>query len=494
MAKRPPAGRIRAMKPLRTAHRLLLPLLSLSLLASAAGCAPRAAAERAPRLDGLPETRAREIACELTDRVGPRLAGSRGDAAARAWALARMRALGLANVREEPAKVTHWERGPISVELVGSRPASGDGAEPWVLASQPLHAVALGGSVSTPPEGITAEVIRVESIEALAEVPDEQVRGKIVFFDKVMPRERDGFESYGRTVDVRSRGAIAAAKKGAVASLIRSIATSSARFPHTGGMRYADDVPKIPAAALAVPDAELLARVAEHETPVVKIVLAATQHPDADSANVIGEITGREKPDEIVLLGAHLDSWDVGPGAVDDAAGVGVVLEVARLLKQDPPRRTVRVVLYANEENGLKGAFAYAAAHAEEMPKHQAAIEIDGGAGLAWQLLWRAGEGADALLRPLGPRLAPLGVERVGPHEHAGGADLIPLTPHGVPKLGFKQDARRYFDLHHSADDTCDKIVPEEIAQVTAATALVVRELAEMPARIPFAPPPPRAE
>lgn len=381
--------------------------------------------------------------------------------------------MGLANVREEPVTVPHWERGALSLEMVSP-------------VRQVLVAAALGGSIATPSEGITAQVVRVASIEALEKLPDDAVRGKVVFFDKPMQRVRDGFASYGQTVDVRGKGAVAAARKGAVASLIRSVATSNARFPHTGGMRYLDDVPKIPAAALALPDADELARwFARGETPQVKLVLASTQHPDATSGNVIGEVKGTTKPDEIVLIGAHLDSWDLGPGGVDDAAGVGAVLEIARLLLEKPAQRTVRVVLFANEENGLKGAKAYAAAHETELAKHQAALEIDGGAGEAWQLLWTAGDGAESALSPLAAPLARLGVEAVLRDEDAGGADLIPLTEARVPKLGLKQDARRYFDLHHSADDTCDKIDPAELAQVTAVAATVVRHVADLPARLP---------
>jgi len=429
----------------------------------------------AQRLAGQPATRAQDIACELTDAAGPRLAGSKGDALARAWALEKMKAIGLTNVREEPVTVPHWERGPISVEIVSP--------------SQPLVAAALGGSISTPPGGITAPVLRVTSIEALVALSDDQVRGKIVYFDKPMQRVRDGFASYGQTVDVRGKGAIAAAKKGAVASLIRSVGTSNARFPHTGSMRYQEDVPKIPAAALAIPDADILTRLfARGQTPSVKLVLEATQHPDATSGNILGEVKGRTKPDEIVLIGAHLDSWDLGPGGVDDAAGVGVVLEVARLFLAEPPARTVRVVLFANEENGLKGARAYAVAHAAELPKHHVAFEVDGGAGEAWQLLWTAGEGADAAMAPLAKKLAPLGVEAVLRNDDAGGADLIPLEAAGVPRLGLKQDARRYFDLHHTADDTCDKIDPAEIAQLTAAAWQSVRHVANLPERLPAAP------
>jgi carboxypeptidase Q len=445
------------------------------LLANVTAAAPENQPSRSD-LAGQPATRAHEVACELTDRAGPRLSGGPGDAPARAWALEKMKALGLANVREEPMTVPHWERGPISVELVA----------PVKL---PLIAAALGGSIATGPDGITAPVVRVVSIEALEALPADAVRGKIVFFDKPMPRLRDGFESYGKTVDVRKMGAIAAAKKGAVASLIRSVATSGARFPHTGAMQYQDDVPKIPAAALAVPDADALARwFARGEMPQVRLVLAATMHPDTVGGNVIGQVKGLDKPDEIVLLGAHLDSWDLGPGAVDDAAGVGIVLEVARLLAAHPARRTVRVVLFANEENGLGGAKAYAAAHAAELEKHQAAMEVDTGAGLAFRLQWLAGAAAAPHMQRLAKLLMPLGVEDAVRDPDAGGADLNPLTEVHVPKLELKQDARRYFDLHHSADDTCDKIDPAEIAQVTAAVATVVRFVADLPERLPPVP------
>lgn len=463
---------------MRNSHRLAIVLASGALAGCAARPAPPAEG-RAARLAGHPGTRAHEIACDLADRVGPRLAGSAGDAAARAWALERMRALGLANIREEPVLAPHWERGPISLELLL------DGARPV-----PLTALALGGSVATPEEGITAPVVRASSIEALVAMADERVRGRIVYFDKPMERIRDGFASYANAVDVRTRGPAAAAAKGAAAVVIRSIATSDARFAHTGGTRFGDG-PRIPAAALAVPDANTLTRLlAKGEAISLRLRLAATQRPDVETANVMGEVRGREKPDEIVLLGAHLDSWDVGPGAVDDAAGVGVVLEVARLLLADPPRRTVRIVLFANEENGLRGAYAYAEAHAAELEAHQAALEIDGGAGEAWFLVWRAGDGAERAMKRLEALLAPLGVEGAGRDDDAGGADLIPLTRSGVPALELKQDARRYFDLHHTADDTCDKIDPASLAQVTAVAAMIARELAEIPGRLPFANPP----
>jgi hypothetical protein len=456
---------------------------SLALLLSVA-CAPRPALGPPPitqRLEGHPPTRAHELACELADRAGPRLAGSPGDALARAWAVERMKALGLSDVREEPVAVPRWERGPLSVEVVS----------PW---PQALAATSLGGSISTPPGGITAQVVRVASLEALAALPDDEVKGKIVFFDRAMVRDRDDFASYGQTVGVRAVGAIAAARKGAVASVVRSIATSTARFPHTGMMQYDDGVLRIPAVALAVPDADLLARAIAAGPVTLRLVMTNTQHPDAMSANVVGEVKGRERPGELVLVGAHLDSWDLGPGALDNAAGVSVALEVARLLLADPPRRTVRVVLFANEENGLRGAHAYAREHAAELARHQAAIELDAGAGEAWRLLWSAGDGAEEEMARMAAALAPLGVEDARREKDTGGADLIPLTPSGVPKLLLLQDARRYFDVHHSADDTCDKIDPLEIAQVTAVSHRLVRELAEMPLFLPRSPAPARPE
>lgn len=455
-----------------------LPVLAVaSGFAACPAPAPKSVpvAARAP----LPDLRAHEIACSLTDEVGPRLAGSPGDAAAIAWGLRTMKELGLAHVRAEPVTVPAWQRGAEFGEIVA----------PFRHA---LALAALGGSVSTPEGGIDAEVVRVESIAALQALPDEKVKGRIVFYDKKMVRLPSG-EGYGKTVDVRGVGAIEAAKKGAVASLVRTVGTSDARFPHTGAMRpYPEGVPKIPAAALAIPDAELLARLLARGGPVrVRIALASTQLPDAQSANVVGEVVGREKPDEIVLLGAHLDSWDLGTGAVDDAAGVGAILEVARHLAKNPPRRTVRVVLYANEENGLRGAKEYARAHADEAAKHVAAMEMDSGAGRATGVIYSAGPGteADAMMAAFAPAIARYGITAPKRVENAAGADTSQLIPLGVPQVGVDQDRARYFDLHHSADDTCDKIVPAELAHATAVALEVTTGLANAATTLPRTPP-----
>lgn len=464
---------------------LVVPLL----LVLSAGCVPPAKS-RPPKAEGptaslrdrvRAESRAHLIACELADRVGPRLAGSEGDRKAVEWALAKMKEIGLANVRAEPVTVPYWER--IREEAAVVSPVA-----------QPLSLAALGASVSTPAGGLEAEVVRVDSLEALAALEDAQVKGKIVFFDKPMARRApDGWSAYGDAVDVRSRGAHAAAGKGAVASLIRSIGTGNARFPHTGAQRThgPEGAPKIPAAALAIPDAEMLSRLLADGPVRLRLVIETKDHGETQSANVVGEVVGREKPDEIVLIGAHLDSWDLGTGAVDDAAGVGAALEIARFLRANPPRRTVRVVLFANEENGLKGAFAYAAAHAAALPKHQGAIEMDAGDGKALRFAWNGAPSIGPAVASIGPLLAPLGIEGPEHSEHAGGADLIPLGPAGVPRFGLMQDATRYFDVHHTANDTCDKIVPHDLSQATAAAAVVVRELAEMPAFLERTPPPP---
>ncbi len=386
------------------------------------------------------------------------MTGTAGDARAVMWALGTMKTLGLEDVHDERMAVPHWERGFARATMVSP-------------SSQVLAVTALGGSVGTPEEGIEGEVLEVASLEALEEVPIDRIRGKIVFFDKPMVRSKDGM-GYGKAVDVRGKGAVAAAKKGAIGVLIRSVGTSPARFPHTGAMRYLEDVPRIPAAALAIPDAELLHRTLERTgTASVRLVLGCKQHPETTSANVVGQIRGSEKPDEIVLVGAHLDSWDLGVGAVDDGAGVGIVLETARLLLELPrrPRRTVRVVLFANEESGLRGALDYAKVHAAELGKHVIALELDLGAGRAYGLQYLAGPHAGPALRAIAAPLLQLGISSPIERE-AHGADLYPLRAVGVPVVDLAQDATRYFDVHHTADDTLDKIEPKELDQVVAAT------------------------
>lgn len=444
-----------------------LALFGLALLLSI-GCkrhAGRASAAAQPtvatevRDRALKLSRATAIVRSLVDEVGPRMSGSTGDERAVAWAVRTMNELGLKNVHTERVEVPHWERGDATASLI----------EPI---AQPLVLAALGGSVGTPEGGVEGEVVRVASLEALAALSDDAVRGKIVFFDKPMARTKDGM-GYGTAVDVRGRGPMAAAKKGALAVVIRSVGTSSSRFPHTGALRYDDAVPKIPAAALAVPDADVLARTLSRSGRAkLRMSLGCRTLPDAASANVIGEVPGSEKPDEIVLAGAHLDSWDLGFGAVDDGAGVAIALESARLLAELPrrPRRTLRVVLFANEEMGLRGAHAYEKAHHDELARHVLALESDLGAGKVWGVSFLAGPNAEPAMRAIAAPLSSLGVAPPKPGD-LHGSDLWPLRSAGVPVVDLQQDASQYFDVHHTADDTLDRIVPQELDQAVAVTA-----------------------
>jgi carboxypeptidase Q len=412
----------------------------------------------------------------LTDSVGPRLSGSPGDARAVAWAEAALKRLGFANVRAETVTVPRWERGEESGEIVSPAPFR-------------LSLCALGGSVGTPAGGIEAEVVEARSLEGV-DALGEKAKGRIVFVWKVMERRSDG-SGYGATVPIRGGAASRAAKVGAIGVLIRSVGTSNARFPHTGAMSYQEGVAKIPAAALANPDADLVHRLLEGGKVVrVRFALGARMLPDAASASVVGEIPGREKPEEIVVLGGHLDSWDLGQGAIDDAAGLGIVIEAARLIGQLPkrPRRTLRVVAFANEENGLAGARAYAKGHAAELPLHVAAIESDSGAGRVSGFEWTAGPAAEPYLASVAAILKPFGLGDM--KKGGGGADVGPLRAAGVPLFSPIQDSSRYFDLHHSADDTFDKIDREELNTGVAAVAALAYFLAESEApleRIPEA-------
>ena len=448
--------------PRRTTAAVLLASALSSPMAAAAAEAPlpaearRAAVSLRDKAAG--GTRASEWTRFLSDRVGPRPAGSDGDRAAVAWALATMKTLGLANVHAEKVTVPVWKRGVETGEIVSP-------------SRQRLLLTALGGSIATPEGGLEAEVLEVPSIEGL-ESKGGAARGKIVFFDKKMERTADG-GSYGKTVDVRSDGASAAAKLGAVGVLIRSVGTDHNRTPHTGGMKYAGDAPKIPAAALSIPDAELLERTIRDGAPVrVRFTLTCRDAPDAESANVVGEIPGLGKAREIVLLAAHLDSWDLGTGAIDDAAGCGIVLEAARLVGALPrrPQRTIRVVLFANEENGISGGKAYREAHRDEIPLHAVALESDSGTGEPMSLEWLAGPSAEPALRDLAAILAPLGAGTLTA-AGSGGADISPLRADGVPQFSIRQDSSRYFDFHHTSNDTFDKIEPGNMDRNAAAVA-----------------------
>lgn len=407
------------------------------------------------------ESRAYDLIRSLVDEAGSRLSGSPGDKAAVLWGVRTMKELGLQNVRAEKVMVPHWERGAESGRIVSP-------------AAHNLALTALGGSVATKGKGIEADVVMADSMEALKKLDDAQVKGKIVFFSTHMERSHTG-RDYGRVAPMRAEGAIAAAKKGAVGMVIRSVGTDHDRLPHTGAMKYEKGVPEIPAAALSVPDAELLERlVASGKTVRLAMSLGAKTFPDAESANVVGEVIGREKPDEIVLIGAHLDSWDAGVGALDDGAGCAAVIEAARLLTTLPtrPRRTVRVVLFANEENGLRGAKKYAVDHAAEVDKHQLALEVDLGSGRVHTMRFLRADDASSSYSRIIDLVAPLGIT-FDAEPARGGADTSPLVPLGVPIVDLHQDATNYFDIHHTANDTLAQVSKTDLDQVVAAVVTV---------------------
>jgi len=441
-------------------------LLLLSATCFAAPAAPGTA--EALRDSALQGTRAYEIVSSLTTEVGPRPAGSEAFQRAVTWGVRTLKELGFQNVRAEKVTLPHWDIG------------TGEGriTAPW---PQPMVLTALGGSEPTPEAGIDAEVVQVASLDALKAIDAAKVKGKIVFINKRMERHKDG-TGYRDTVPGRTAGAAVAGKLGALAVLIRSVGTDTNRLPHTGAMNYEKGGPRIPAAALSVPDADVLEKEIASGKPVT-FHLKLTSHylPDADGANVIGEIRGREKPDEIVLLGCHLDSWHLGTGAIDDGAGCAIMIEAARRIGalKEKPRRTIRVVLYANEEFGLNGAIAYAKEHAAELPKHILAGESDLGSGRVFSVSSRVAPETLPALAEIVKLLAPLGITQ-GDNAASGGSDLIPLAPARVPVLSLEQDASTYFDWHHSANDTLDKIDPKDLDQNVAAWAAAAWTAAEM--------------
>jgi carboxypeptidase Q len=424
--------------------------------------------ERAGRIIGaaLTSDHAYRRLAYLTDRIGNRLSGSENLRRAIEWAEAEMKRDGLDNVRRERVMVPHWVRGAESAELIQPE-------------RRQLRMLGLGGSVATPPEGITAEAVVVRSFAELESL-GERVRGKIVVYN--VP-----FTTYGATVQYRGAGASRAARYGAVAALVRSITPVSLQSPHTGSLRYAEDQPRIPAAAITIEAAELLQRMQERgERPVVRLRMEARFMPDAESANLIAELRGTEKPEEIVLVSGHFDSWDVGQGAHDDGGGCIAAWEAARLLKELNlrPRRTIRVVLYTNEENGLRGGVAYRDAHRAELRNHVLAIESDSGVyrpvgfGLAQGAPPQARSDAREILR----LLAGLRADRLG--ADGGGADIGPIMAEGVPGMSLDVDGTHYFDIHHTEADTLDKVDPQEFAACVAAMAVMAYVVADMPERL----------
>ncbi len=402
----------------------------------------------------------------LSDRIGNRLSGSPKLDQAIAWAKREMTADGLENVHTEMVMVPRWVRGKESAELVAPTKRS-------------MKMLGLGGSVGTVRRGVTAEVVTVSDFAELdRRGAAGEIKGKIVCYNAP-------FTQYGETVRYRTGGATRAAKWGAVASLTRSVGTRSLQTPHTGAMRYDDKTAKIPAAAITVEDAEALARMQRRgEHPVVTLKMEARTLSDVPSANVIAEWRGREKPEEIVLIGGHLDSWDVGTGSNDDGGGCVAAWEAVRLLKtlNLRPRRTVRVVLFTNEENGLRGGSDYAKAHSNEIPDHVFALESDSGVGKP--LGFSLNAGTIAALKPLlVDLLKETGATNI--EVGGGGADISPLLSSGVPGGELTNDMTTYWQIHHTEADTMDKIDPKEFKQCVAALAVLTYVAAEAPERLP---------
>ncbi len=426
--------------------------------------------ERATRLRerALVESKAYEFLTALTTEVGHRFTGTPNDRQAVEWAQRKLKALGFENVHTEEVTVACWKRGEAEGEITAP-------------ASQTLRPLALGGSVATSPDGLEAEVIEVSGLEALAKLAPTEVSGRIVFLNQRMPRSKEG-RGYGEVSPIRRFGPARAAPLGAVAVIIRSVSPSDHDHPHVGMTHYQENVPKIPAAVLSNPDADRLgAAIAEHGTVRFRLMLGCETLPDVQSANVIGEIPGREHPEEIVLLAAHLDSWDVGTGALDDGAGCAIITDVARMIGElDPgPRRTIRVLLAANEEFGLAGGLDYAERHLEELENHVLGLEADYGADPVWLMRSRVAPRKVRVVRDLARLLEPLEVT-YGDNASLGGADLLPMARHRLPVLEMVHDATRYFDNYHSADDTLDKVDPKNLAKCVAVYAVAAFVAAEV--------------
>ena len=401
----------------------------------------------------------------LCYRIGNRLSGSQGLEKAIAWSVETMKAAGLSNVRVIPAKVPHWVRGSESARMIAP-------------VDRPLHMLGLGMSIGTPPGGITAPVVAVATFEDLVKLGRANIHGKIVLYN-------EEYLGYGPTRIYRSTGAARAAEFGAVAALVRSATPLAMQIPHTGEMSYDERQPKIPAAAVSPEDAMMMARLVGDGVPVsVHLEMGAQMLPDADSGDVIGEIPGREHPEEVVVIGGHLDSWDVGQGAQDDGASVVACLEAVALMKKLglEPRRTIRVAFWVNEENGGRGGVAYREFVGSKIKDQVAAIEMDGGAEAPLGF----GAGVDAasmtLLQQIGKLLDGLGAGEIT--GGGGGADITPLLRDGVPGLSERTAGTHYFDWHHTEADTLDKVNPEDFRKNVAALAVMGYALADMPERL----------
>lgn len=445
----------------------VLALNSVNLVAASGDTPEQVAAGLASKT--LRDSGAMEIVTDLTTQIGPRFDGSDAEKRAAAWAKERFEWLGFDKVWVETFPLEHgWARGVEKAEAVGDSP-------------QPLIVTALGESGATPAKGIEAEIALFRTYDEFLAAPAGSLKGKIVVVTQRMARTQDG-SGYGYAAKIRTAGPAEAARHGAVGYLLRSLATDSRRVPHTGVTYFSEGTPRIPAAALAVPDAEQLERLAAKGKPVrVKLTLTPRDLGKITSQNVIAELRGREMPEEIVLLGAHLDSWDLGTGAIDDGAGVAIVMAAAKLIRDLPqrPRRTIRVVLYGSEETGLWGGKAYAETHKAELTNHVIVAEPDFGQGPVYKFETGVANPDDPSLKAIRQALAPLAIIP-GDNSSKGSSDVEPLYDAHVPAVTLDLDGTDYFDLHHTADDTLDKIQPERINQSTAAFAVFAYLAAEL--------------
>ncbi len=395
----------------------------------------------------------------LSDTFGPRLSGSRSLEDAIQWAVAEMKRDALENVHTEPVKVPHWVRGQESLEVIAPR-------------ARPLVMLGLGNSVGTPPAGVEGDILVVRSFEEL-DSAGSRVKGRIVLFN--VP-----FTNYGETVQFRASGPSRAATLGAVAALVRSVGPAGLRLPHTGALRYTDGAPQIAAAAITTEDADFLQRMQDRGTPVrVRLKMEAKFLPDADSFNVVGEIRGREKPDEVVVVGGHIDSWDVGTGSTDDGGGCIATWEALRLMKKLNlrPRRTVRVVLWTNEENGTRGGTAYRDRYRDELAKHVLMLESDEGLLRPSGFGFTGNDTARTRIQEIATLLRGIQLDRIGP---AGdGADIGPSVQAGnIPAMSLEGEGN-YFLIHHTPADTIDKIDPMDVSRASAAIAVIAYVVAD---------------
>jgi carboxypeptidase Q len=478
-----------APTPRRTASLLLILPCAVAVFAQRAREAvpnpfPVQAMEEMKKVQqaALASDYAYQITAHLTNNIGPRIAGSPQAQHAVEYVAAEMRKLGL-EVTLEKCTVPHWVRGVETAELVefpGQAPKS----------EQKIVLTTLGGSVATPAGGTTAEVVVVNNFDELTALGSDRVRGKIVLFnvkfDKQLAAAGLAGPAYGQAVVYRERGASAAARLGTVASLIRSVGGADYRLPHTGVMEYATDAPKIPAAAVTAEDADLIEHLARQGRVRMHLTLTPQDLPPVESYNVIGDLKGNEHPEQVVIVSGHLDSWDLGTGAIDDAAGVAVAMQAAQVMKQLglKPRRTLRVIAWMDEEGGLIGARSYVKQHASEIGNHFAAVESDLGAGHAMGINFAGPAQIQGLLRPVSEVLQSSGAGVLRSTQDVG-SDISPLTAAGVPSFSPIQDARTYFDYHHTAADTLDKIVPRELQENGAVMSVLGYALTNIPVELP---------